>query len=331
MDFNEIIKAAQSVPVFNELISDVVPVGDKVSTATNYSMISERLCDYENGWMLVGDSAYFVDPLFSSGVTFAIGHALSATLAIRCFFDENYSRDEKRDIWTSYSRGWKHIGSSFATVIDQWYHAIANNSPGSMFWRDRASKLSPQLRDQTFQAIVDTAVSPDLLHVLTRGSGNLEDLGTETSASQQTLIGEHAHSTDVLTLESGTQVKKTYSAGVNYNVGNTDGSASPHVRERIASFWRDPVKNVSSLPPLFGKPVPCATIFSPDHESMAVEYMEDVEEGFEVCRLLQEERYSYAQLSSRLSSAQMGLVGQLIVAGLAKSKQSDGISPTRTV
>ena len=45
-------------------------------------LMSERLCDVDEGWLLVGDAAFFVDPLFSTGVSFAAAQAVTAARLI---------------------------------------------------------------------------------------------------------------------------------------------------------------------------------------------------------------------------------------------------------
>ena len=92
----ELLAAAREVPLLRELIADAKPLYEETKVATNYSMISERFCDYDQGWILIGDAAHFVDPLFSSGVTFALLHAASAALLIRTRFDEQLSEAQQR-------------------------------------------------------------------------------------------------------------------------------------------------------------------------------------------------------------------------------------------
>ena len=52
----------------------------RTSTATNYSMIADRFCSFDERWISIGDAAYFVDPLFSSGVAFTAPSAGGAPL-----------------------------------------------------------------------------------------------------------------------------------------------------------------------------------------------------------------------------------------------------------
>lgn len=97
-------------------------------------MIQEKFCDFDEGWIMVGDSAYFVDPLFSSGVAFAGGMASTASLLIRSTLDDKNLTDEmKKDVWHDYDEEWHKIAHSFALSIDQWYHAIAKSNPQSIF------------------------------------------------------------------------------------------------------------------------------------------------------------------------------------------------------
>ncbi|NJK32632.1 MAG: NAD(P)/FAD-dependent oxidoreductase [Deltaproteobacteria bacterium] len=78
----------REIPLLRELVGDATLIGDTLHTATNYSRISGKMCDWESKEIRIGDAAFFVDPLFSSGVNFAIIHATAAALLIKLTFDE---------------------------------------------------------------------------------------------------------------------------------------------------------------------------------------------------------------------------------------------------
>ena len=66
-EVGDFLAKCRRVPRLRELMADARPISDTMLTATNYSIISERFQSYDERWILLGDAAFFVDPLFSSG------------------------------------------------------------------------------------------------------------------------------------------------------------------------------------------------------------------------------------------------------------------------
>lgn len=95
----------KQVPLLAELVRDARSLGTKMLTATNYSMINDRFADHERRWILVGDSSYFVDPLFSSGVAFAAAQASAAALVLRASCDPTIPDQHQADLWRDYDEG----------------------------------------------------------------------------------------------------------------------------------------------------------------------------------------------------------------------------------
>ncbi len=72
---------------------------------TNYQLVSERLCG--DGWVLVGDTAGFIDPVFSSGLLIGISSATSLFDAIRAGDAPAFQRYETEVI--HHLRTWHEI------------------------------------------------------------------------------------------------------------------------------------------------------------------------------------------------------------------------------
>ena len=202
-------------------------------------MISDRFCDYDGRWILIGDSAHFVDPLFSSGVAFALVYAATAALLIRATYDSGISEREKRDLWTDYDADWHGVARSFAVAIDQWYHAIAERHPSSVYWARRAESGFQDLRADTFHALVDTDISPDLFYVLTNGSGDPEDLGQAGAASKaiRRFAGEGLRGEVVPRLRDGVSVREGLTVEVVRVKASSEGGEDDQAAEGLARFW----------------------------------------------------------------------------------------------
>ena len=107
-------------------------ISDTMLTATNYSMISKRMCDFDEGWLRIGDAAYFVDPLFSSGVNFSLTHAGFAAELIRASVEPDLGDLAKRHLWQDFHDFLSRLARGFALAIDQWYSGIAEGHPPAL-------------------------------------------------------------------------------------------------------------------------------------------------------------------------------------------------------
>ncbi len=81
----------------------------------NYSTASKQL--YGKGYVLTGNSAEFLDPVFSSGVAFATTSSLLAAKLI-----DRTLRDEKVDWEKEYTQHIKHGVDVFKSYINEWYN-----------------------------------------------------------------------------------------------------------------------------------------------------------------------------------------------------------------
>lgn len=82
-----------------------------VQKYSNYQLQSDRL--YGKNWVLVGDAAGFLDPVFSSGLYFSMKYASVLAKTI----------DEKEvpDL-ASFEKAWKHEINSWKQMIEIWYN-----------------------------------------------------------------------------------------------------------------------------------------------------------------------------------------------------------------
>jgi flavin-dependent dehydrogenase len=73
---------------------------------------------YGDRWLLAGDAAGFIDPVFSSGVFLAIMSAEKAADAL-----DEILRDEslKTRLFKNYSRRVNHVMDMYLTFVNSWY------------------------------------------------------------------------------------------------------------------------------------------------------------------------------------------------------------------
>jgi flavin-dependent dehydrogenase len=78
-------RAIAASPSVAEQMTNVEPIGPLVATA-NYSYNARRYAG--DGYILIGDAAAFIDPLFSSGVMMAMSGAASAADVVHTWLDD---------------------------------------------------------------------------------------------------------------------------------------------------------------------------------------------------------------------------------------------------
>lgn len=169
-DVSVFLEKCLATPRLRELMARARPLSSEMLTATNYSMISEQLCSYEGRWMLVGDAAFFVDPLFSSGVTLAVSEAFSAAFVIEATLGGALPEAHVRDLWSDYHSRYRITASRLAGMIDQWYHAVGRAHPGSVYTKFRGTWPEVDAREGTFAALVDLTLLDALLDLSIPGS-----------------------------------------------------------------------------------------------------------------------------------------------------------------
>src|SRR5215207_392996 len=337
-DQETFVKTVRQVPLLRELIADGEPVAPKMLTATNYSRVNDHFADWDQRWLLVGDASYFVDPLFSSGVAFAAAQASAAALVLRTTADPAVPAEHKRDLWADYDAGWHGMAETFALSIDQWYHSIAKANPDSVYWRSRGSSVDLDIRERTFDALLNTAFTPDLLQVMTRGSGRIEDL--EATGPYVAMSGmaepEPLTDDDVLRIAGGTRVRQSLGLdvpGFKAFIPPPPFDLPEPVKAAIADYWVDPVATGDALPGPHDRPVPGVRIerTGPDGVTTSESIQGiDVRDGVdELWATLSAGPIRWGDLAARLSGPQLMLVKRLRRAGLLVTAAPDDAPPAQ--
>ena len=311
-----LVDTARRVPLLQELIGDIEPVREDLLTRTNYSMISARMCDYDEKWLLVGDAAYFVDPLFSSGVNFALVHALLAFHLIRTTFDQAISETARRHLWSDYHQGLAQIGRTFALAIDQWYADIAAGNPDSIYWGERGSRPTFENRMDTFHALLNSDFETDLIRILTRGSYDLGVLGDGPLTRALEEMESQAIAPDArVRLRSGIAV--TESMTLDHAPDLVPLAARKPSPVLHGPYWTDPLRFSGAVGPLVPGPSPCHRfIRGDDPDARQVTFFPAIDNGLELCELLRGPARPYRELEEMLSPPQRHLLQEMHLAGM---------------
>lgn len=255
------MRTVRQIPLLEHLVQHIEPIAERMLTATNYSMINDHFADYDQRWILIGDAAFFVDPLFSSGVTFAANQARAASLLLRASTGSDLSETEKRDLWTDYDEGWHGMAETFALSIDQWYHAIGKNNPGSVYWHSRGTTIDLDIQDRTFDALLNTTFTPDLLQLITEGSRKMSDLdATGNFACAAGMAEPDVDPDSPLVLAPWVEVRQSVGLavpGFKAMIPPPPFDLPPEMKAGIAQYWKDPVANADAAPSPTAAPFPC--------------------------------------------------------------------------
>lgn len=300
------METARKVPLLGELIQDAELVSDKFLTAPNYSRISGRMCDWEKREIRVGDAAYFVDPLFSSGVHFALQHAGMAVTMIKAAFDDSLSDTLKEELWEDYHEQLGSVARGFALGIDQWYTEIARDNPHSVYWNHRGSKATFDTRAQTFQALVNGQIHGDLIQVITKGTNSVNSLGKEGALRRtHDEIQDKEPPVDAkIRLRRNVELKPSLT--LEGPIQSPDGRIICFLH---GPYWDDPDKHASEVLPLCGDPRDCRRFYFTDGQSdVKVKFIDAEHKGLELFDLLRSGNYAYGQLKEKLSQPQQHLL-----------------------
>ncbi|MDQ0771947.1 flavin-dependent dehydrogenase [Streptomyces aurantiacus] len=328
-DQETFLATVRQVPYLKDLITDAVPVADGMLTATNYSRVSEEFADYDERHLLVGDAAFFVDPLFSSGVAVALTQASAAALLLQKTAEGSIGETDQRHLWKDYNDKWHGTAETFALMIDQWYHAIAKNNPDSIYWSTRGTGADLGIREQTFDALLNTAFQPALLEVMTHGSRKVEDLDAAGPYLAATALAEPADLTDasVIALAPGTAVRDSVTLLVpGFKATNPPANVQlpPFVLEGMTEYWRNPLTNSSSAPSPLRATMPCKRIYSEDDPHGTTIDADVRRDGVdELWELLKSGPLKYGEIAGRLTPAQTRLVKRMCVGGFLQVTTAD--------
>lgn len=305
------MKTARRVPFLGELLEGAELVSDKFLTATNYSRISERMCDLDVGEIRVGDAAYFVDPLFSSGVHFALLHASAALVLVKATLEGGLSGPLLRDLWDDYNGMLTSIARGFALGIDQWYNEIANEHPGSVYWTRRTETPTFAARSETFAGLVNGSIHGDLLQVITKGTNSIAALGKEGAMRKayELLEDREPEADAIVRLRANVHLKESVTL-----------EAPPVVDGKPVAFlhgpyWDDPIARTADVRPLFPGPIPCHRFcFIEGDKVSQVRFFEAEHGGLALYERLSRGDETYGKLKAGLAPAQQHLLLLLLLA-----------------
>ena len=301
------METARRVPLLGELIMDAELVSDKFLTAPNYSRISGRMCDWDKREIRVGDAAYFVDPLFSSGVHFALQHAGMAVVMIKAAFDDGLSDAMKRELWDDYQETLGSVARAFALGIDQWYTEIARDNPKSVYWGHRGSGDSTFVtRADTFQALINGQIHGDLIQVITKGTNTLNSLGKDGALrrTHDEIQKREPRNDARIRLKRNVDVKPSLT--LEGPVTAPDGRMIPFLH---GPYWDDPAKHAHEVLPLHPGPQECHRFyFKDDDNGIKVKFHDAEHHGLELADRLRSGDYTYGELKQQLSAPQQHLL-----------------------
>lgn len=313
------METARRVPLLGDLIQDAQLVSDKFLTAPNYSRISGRMCDWDKREIRIGDAAYFVDPLFSSGVHFALQHAGMAVVMIKAAFDESLTDQMKRELWEDYQETLGSVARGFALGIDQWYTEIARDNPNSVYWKRRAAESTFQTRADTFQALVNGQIHGDLIQVITKGTNSVNSLGKEGALRRchdEIQAKEPRRGTKVR-LKRNVQVKPSMT--LEGPAMTPDGKCIPFLH---GPYWDDPEKHAGEVLQLFPGPRPCHRLYFTDGESeIKVKFIDAEHNGLALVDELRSGRHTYGQLREQLPPPQQHLLLLTVLSDMIEQTQ----------
>ncbi len=313
--FRETIR---SIPLLRDLVADAEPIRSEMLTATNYSRVSECFGSLAERWLAVGDASYFVDPLFSSGMSFAVTQAWAAALVLRKSFDAGIDEQTKKDLWRDYDVEWRGMAETWALSIDQWYHEISRAHPESPYWSTRARFALDNATEGTFQALLNTALIPDLVNIMTKGSRNPRDLAVDGPYLRAFTAADAVEldSADLVALSPDARIRSSSGADIPGFKGMSPPFDIPQpVRDGIADYWRDLIANADSAPSPLADTVPCHRIYSAADPEVEVRCLER-DGGQELWEALRSGPVRWSELAPSLTVLQGRALKRLIRARL---------------
>ncbi|WP_084467552.1 NAD(P)/FAD-dependent oxidoreductase [Actinokineospora inagensis] len=324
-DQSTFVKTIKSVPYLRDLIADAEPVADGMLTATNYSMINGQFADYDKRWLLVGDAAYFVDPLFSSGAGFATTMAVNAATVLDRTLAGDLDDRDLRDLWDDYDDGWHNMAETFALAIDQWYHALGKSDPDSVYWTHRGTSPDLDIQPRTFDVLINTAVTAHVLQniVDTRVDG-LAPPPVHGEGPLSRVIEHDRHpkaDPDApLALAPNVFVRKGIGLDVPgfkgfLPVPPFDSEIDERTRAAVAKYWSDPIAHHDAIPSPVAEPTTAYRFsFTDDDTRTRIRGLD--REGTARLLALLATKPTTRQLAGQLSPIQQHLLRRLIRAGL---------------
>ena len=345
-DMQVFLAKIKEIPLLSDLTSEAVAISDKVLTATNYSMISDRICNYDEHWIMVGDAAFFVDPLFSTGVGLSINGATSVAFMIQATLDDSIPEQHKRDLWYDYQQRARTLALTLSIGVDQWYHGIARKNPDSIYWKSRRGEIPPvDLRYQTFRFLVNGETTnlaefdytgdrqrwiraltlttpPPLLHFIKafwRSRSPDEQVMTMKNPLDGLKASAPAVDSLILNQDNGEELSLDSNISMKPNVSVRKSLLLNQLQARKATtpeYWQDPLgqeKSLDSTPHYYD----CERFYFEDKpDDVEVPFLEEFENGLNLYGLLKEGAHTYGDLKQVVAPEQRSLLGRLHNAGM---------------
>jgi flavin-dependent dehydrogenase len=347
-EMDVLLAKIRQIPYLCDLMAEAQPISDKVLTATNYSMISDTICNFDEKWILLGDAAFFVDPLFSTGVTLAINNAASVSFLIEATLNSTLPEQQKRDLWYDYQQRMRTVALTLSICVDQWYHGIARKNSDSIFWKSRRGEIPPvDLREKTFFYVgngettnmveydytgdrqrwievfknITPTASPTLhfmkrfwqSHVPQEEAVALKNPldGLKASDPQRDRLRLSGQDGDELTPDSRIAIHSNVAVRSSVLLGQMQARKVIPVE-----YWEDPLGSehqLDSIPHYLD----CQRFYFEDHpDDVEVPFLDEHEDGIKVYELLRKDGHTYRELQKLVSPRQRSLVGRLHNAGM---------------
>lgn len=307
-DVTTFMEKCRETPRMRELMARARPLSDTMLTATNYSMISEQLCSFDDRWMLLGDAAFFVDPLFSSGVTLAVSEAFSAAFVIEATFDAGVPAQHRRDLWADYHSRYRITADRLAGMIDQWYHAVGRIHPDSVYTRLRGSWPERDAREGTFSTLLDLSILDSLL--------DLSIPGDEKQRWARFFEGGRAAVSSAPPAEvAPTRSRVRLREGVSVRPGASLGTVQATIP---GEYWLDPVASGDRFAPLIPFQACHRFCLGDSPGAASVAFLNRYEGGLALFALLAHGARDNGALRAMLSPPQSALLDRLVRAELVE-------------
>ena len=122
-----LLSTLKNIKSFDKIVKENYQLKGEIKLMANFGATSDRI--YGKGWATIGDSAFFIDPCFSSGVHMSILHAKKmAELHIRSAevqeeFDEGLDQ-LSREMMSYYENVKRAVDTFYLTTQSKWCNAL---------------------------------------------------------------------------------------------------------------------------------------------------------------------------------------------------------------
>ncbi len=319
MSASVFMETARGVPFLRDLLQEAEFVHDEFRTTANYSRISHQMCSWENREIRVGDAAFFVDPLFSTGVHFALHHTAAAAVLVKAAFDESMPEQHREDLWHDYDQMLRKQAHVFSLAIDQWYNEISLAHPDSIYWGERSAKTTFEVRNATFHYLVNGSLDEDLLHVISQGTDQVEALSEAGAWRKSHAELQRLRPADDALVQLQPNVRMRQSLTLEHPLADASEDKQDTRPQAFdhGPYWESPEEHAHEVAPRFGRPSPCLRFYFEDGNPQdTVRILWNRRNPALLERLSQP--HPYGQLREGCSLAEKVLLEQLLIKGMMR-------------